>query len=156
MTTETHEEEIEVQVRQIDEPQTVSPEMAQLNEAVRRTILAGIGMVAVSMEEMDKFMKRMAERGELAQKDADKVVNQVMEQLRAAQPGASSVPGVDVEGMQANATATAETVRTSFESSIEQFLNRLNIPSQRDIDELSARVAQLTARVEELRRTIEK
>lgn len=156
MTTETHEEEIEVQVRQIDEPQTVSPEMAQLNEAVRRTILAGIGMVAVSMEEMDKFIKRMAERGEVAQKDADKIVNQVMEQMRAAQLGSTPMAGVDVEGMQANATATAENVRSSFEGNIEQFLNRLNIPSQRDIDELSARVAQLTARVEELRRTIEK
>ncbi len=150
MTTGTHEEEIEVQVRQIDEPQTVSPEMAQLNEAVRRTILAGIGMVAVSMEELDKFIKRMAERGEVAQKDADKVVNQVMEQIRAVQPG--STPPMAGEGVQ----ATAENVRSSFESNIEQFLNRLNIPSQRDIDELSARVAQLTARVEELRRTIEK
>lgn len=147
------QEEIEVQVRQIEEPQATSPEIAQMNEAIRRTMLAGIGMFAVSMEELDKFMKRMAERGEVAQKDADKVINQMMEQLRASQP-AGTTPPLDTEGVQANAEAAAANARNAFESNLEQFLNRMNIPSQRDIDELSARVAQLTARVEELRRTI--
>ena len=37
-------------------------------------------------------------------------------------------------------------------SILEQLLNRMNIPSKRDIDELSAKIAQLAARVEELRR----
>ncbi len=154
MTTNTPEqEEIEVQVRQIEEPQTTSPEIAQMNDAIRRTMLAGIGMFAVATEEMDKFMKRMAERGEVAQKDADKVINQLFEQFRGAQPSSTSSP-LNVEGMQAHANAAATSARTSFESNLEQFLNRMNIPSQRDIDELSARVAQLTARVEELRRTL--
>jgi hypothetical protein len=35
---------------------------------------------------------------------------------------------------------------------MEDFLNRMNIPSKRDIDDLSARIAQLAARVEELRK----
>jgi poly(hydroxyalkanoate) granule-associated protein len=40
-----------------------------------------------------------------------------------------------------------------MEDSFEQFLNRMNVPSKRDIDELSAKIAQLSARVEEVQRT---
>ena len=35
---------------------------------------------------------------------------------------------------------------------MEEFLNRLNIPSKRDIEDLSAKIAQLAVRVEELRK----
>lgn len=38
---------------------------------------------------------------------------------------------------------------------MEEFLNRLNIPSKRDIGELSEKIAQLAARVEELRKSQE-
>jgi poly(hydroxyalkanoate) granule-associated protein len=53
--------------------------------------------------------------------------------------------------------ARREQGRAQFEATlergVEQVLNRLNIPSKRDIDELSIKIAQLAARVEELRQT---
>src|SRR6266540_407444 len=43
-------------------------------------------------------------------------------------------------------------VNRLVERGMEEFLNRLNIPSKRDIEDLSAKIAQLAARVEELRK----
>ena len=39
-----------------------------------------------------------------------------------------------------------------FDRSVESLLDFVNIPSKRDIEELSAKIAQLSARVEELRK----
>jgi poly(hydroxyalkanoate) granule-associated protein len=46
----------------------------------------------------------------------------------------------------------AEKVTTRAQQSMEDFLNWLNIPSKRDIEDLSAKIAQLAVRVEELRK----
>ncbi|WP_287156104.1 phasin family protein [Chloroflexus sp.] len=137
-------EEIEVNVRQIDEtPPQVNPSV-QVFEVVRKLMLAGIGAFALSREEAEAFLNRLVERGELAQKDAQKLFDEAMERFRkTAMPQADQV--------QTNLNNLTAQVETSFE----QFLNRLNIPSKRDIDELSAKIAQLAVRVEELRRAQE-
>jgi len=136
-------EEIEVNVRQIDEKPPVNPSV-QVFEIVRKLILAGIGAFALSREEAEAFLNRLVERGELAQKDAQKLFEEAMENLRK-----TAVPQSDQVQTNLNNLAAR------FETSFEQFLNRLNIPSKRDIDELSAKIAQLALRVEELRRTQE-
>ncbi len=125
-------EEIEVNVRQIDDDN--SSASMPLNEMLRRLMLAGIGAVALSRDEVEGFINRLVERGELAQKDGEKIMHEVMERFR-----------------QRPQTQTAR-FGEQIENSFEQFLNRLNVPSKRDIDELSAKIAQLAARVEELRR----
>lgn len=126
-------EEIEVNVRQIDE--NGEHGAPSLNEVVRRLLLAGIGAVALTRDEVESFVNRLVERGELAQKDGEKIMNEVMERFRQRPQTAKANLGEQIE------------------NSLEQFLNRLNIPSKRDIDELSAKIAQLAARVEELRRS---
>lgn len=137
-------EEIEVNVRQIDEtPPQVNPSI-QVFEVVRKLMLAGIGAFALSREEAEAFLNRLVERGELAQKDAQKLFDEAMERFRN-----TAMPQADQA--QANLNNLTAQVETSFE----QFLNRLNIPSKRDIDELSAKIAQLAVRVEELRRAQE-
>ncbi len=137
-------EEIEVNVRQIDEtPPPVNPSV-QIFEVVRKLMLAGIGAFALSREEAEAFLNRLVERGELAQKDAQKLFEEAAERFRK-----TAMPQTDQ--VQTNLNNLTAQVETSFE----QFLNRLNIPSKRDIDELSAKIAQLAARVEELRRAQE-
>ncbi|NJK80226.1 MAG: poly(hydroxyalkanoate) granule-associated protein [Chloroflexaceae bacterium] len=146
MTTEKHnpeEIEVEVHVRQLDDP-TQPGEVTPVSEIVRRLVLAGVGVVAVTFDEAERLVNRLVERGELAQKDSEKIMAQVMERLRVPTQPMQPQPPV----------ATSSTFASTFESNLEQFLNRLNIPSQRDIDELSAKLAQLTARVEELRRQV--
>ncbi len=136
-------EEIEVNVRQIDEKPPVNPSV-QVFEIVRKLMLAGIGAFALSREEAEAFLNRLVERGELAQKDAQKLFEEAMESFRK-----TAMPQSDQVQTNLNNLAA------QFETSFEQFLNRLNIPSKRDIDELSAKIAQLALRVEELRRAQE-
>ncbi len=125
-------EEIEVNVRHMDDKDS---ESIPMNELLRRLMLAGIGAVALSRDEAENFINRLVERGELAQKDGEKIMQEVMERFRQKPQPQTANLGEQIE------------------NSLEQFLNRLNIPSKRDIDELSTKIAQLAARVEELRRS---
>jgi poly(hydroxyalkanoate) granule-associated protein len=140
----TTTEEIEVNVRQIDDATPAANPTVQAFEVLRKLMLAGVGAFALSREEMEQFLNRLVERGELAQKDAQKLIDESVERFRkTAQP--------QTVQLQSNVSSLGVQVESSFE----QFLNRLNIPSKRDIDELSAKIAQLAARVEELRRANE-
>lgn len=137
----TSAEEIEVNVRQIEEPTTPPEATFQVFEVMRKLLLAGVGAFALSRDEAEAFINRLVERGELAQKDAQRLLDETMAKFRsAAQPRVSQ------------AEHRVSDISTQVENNLEQFLNRLNIPSKRDIDELSAKIAQLSARVEELRR----
>jgi poly(hydroxyalkanoate) granule-associated protein len=138
----TTTEEIEVNVRQIDDAPVAPNPGVQAFEVMRKLMLAGVGAMALSRDEAEQFLNRLVERGELAQKDAQKLIDESVERFRqTAQPQAETVQN------------NVANIGTQVETSLEQFLNRLNIPSKRDIDELSAKIAQLAARVEELRRT---
>jgi poly(hydroxyalkanoate) granule-associated protein len=142
-------EEIEVNVRQIEESTPTPNPSVQMFELMRKLMLAGVGAFALSRDEAETFLNRLVERGELAQKDSQRIMDEMMARLRTVtQPQAAKV-----EHTLTGVSAQVSGISTQVESSLEQFLNRLNIPSKRDIDELSAKIAQLAARVEELRRS---
>lgn len=138
----TAPEEIEVNVRQMEETPAQPNPAAPIFDVVRRMMLAGFGAFALTRDEAEQFLNRLVERGEIAQKDAQHLIDETMTKFRTV-----TVPP----------TTTVETsvnnITTQMETGLEQLLNRMNIPSKRDIDELSAKIAQLAARVEELRRT---
>jgi poly(hydroxyalkanoate) granule-associated protein len=128
-------EEVEVKVREVVENgKEVGGSFIDL---LRKMMLAGVGAVAMSRDETEQFVNKLVERGELAQKDAEKLLRDVQSRLRHNRP--------DVQEQAEKVTARAQ-------QGMEDFLNRLNIPSKRDIEDLSAKIAQLAARVEELRK----
>jgi poly(hydroxyalkanoate) granule-associated protein len=128
-------EEVEVKVRDVvEEGKDAGHSFVEL---LRKMMLAGVGAVAMSRDESEQFVAKLVERGELAQKDAEKLLRDVQSRLRQSRP--------DVQEQ-------AEKVTTRAQQGMEDFLNRLNIPSKRDIEDLSAKIAQLAARVEELRK----
>ena len=128
-------EEVEVQVRDLaEEGKDVGHSFVEL---LRKMLLAGVGAVAMSRDETEQLVAKLVERGELAQKDAEKLLRDVQSRLRQSRPA--------VQGQ-------AEKVTTRAQQGMEDFLNRLNIPSKRDIEDLSAKIAQLAARVDELRK----
>ena len=128
-------EEVEVHVRDMAEQgKEVSHSFVEL---LRKVVLAGVGAVAMSRDETEQLVSKLVERGELAQKDAEKLLRDVQARLRQSRP--------DVQEQ-------AEKVTIRAQQGMEDFLNRLNIPSKRDIEDLSAKIAQLAARVEELRK----
>ena len=128
-------EEVEVEVREVIEDGKEAG--GSFIELLRKVMLAGVGAVAMSRDETEQFVSKLVERGELAQKDAEKLLHDVQSRLRQNRP---------------NVQLQAEKVTTRAQQGMEEFLNRLNIPSKRDIEDLSAKIAQLAARVEELRK----
>ncbi|MFV9507567.1 MAG: phasin family protein [Oscillochloridaceae bacterium umkhey_bin13] len=142
----TAPEEIEVNVRQIEEQATpVEQATAPLIDIVRRMMLAGFGAFALTRDEAEQFLNRLVERGELAQKDAQHLIEDTVARIRQVQ--------VQVPQSPIQVDTNVNNLTHQVENGLEQLLNRMNIPSKRDIDELSAKIAQLAARVEELRRT---
>ena len=128
-------EEVEVKVREVAENGAAAG--ASVVDGLRKLLLASIGAVAMTRDEAEAFLKKLVDRGELAQKDAEKVLREMQSRLRQGRPEVGS---------------QVEKVGARMEHGMEEFLNRLNIPSKRDIDDLSAKIAQLAARVEELRK----
>src|SRR5262245_5547295 len=123
-------EEVEVKVREVAENGAEAGK--SFVEGLRKLLLAGIGAVALSRDEVEAFVNKLVERGELAQKDAEKLLHEFQTRLRQGRP---------------NVQEQTDKVTSRVEQGMEEFLNRLNIPSKRDIEELSVKIAQLTARV---------
>jgi poly(hydroxyalkanoate) granule-associated protein len=123
-------EEVDVKVSEVE---AVDGTASPLFDGLRRLLLASIGAVALTRDETETFVNKLVERGELAQKEGEKLIHEVSNRVRQGRP-------------------QVEEVEERVESGMEHFLNRLNIPSKRDIDELSAKIATLAARVEELRK----
>lgn len=103
-------------------------------EMTRKVLLAGIGAVALTQEEVEKFVNKLVDRGEIAEKDGRKLINDVMDKRRKK----------------------TEEVRTEAEDEldkrIEQLLERMNVPTKDDIDALSAKITTLTKKVDELKK----
>lgn len=102
-----------------DEQEKRSP----LYEATRKVMLAAIGAAAIAQEELDGFLSRLAERGELAERDARNLA----------------------EEMKTRRREVIDERRAEFQS-------RRGTPITReDIDHLSNRVAELARQLEELK-----
>ncbi len=111
-------------------------------DTMRRMLLASVGAVAMTLDEAETLVGKMVERGELAQKDGQKLLKQLRSRVNPRGGKAEQL-----------ASERAEKVSERFEAGMEDVLSRLNIPSKRDIEELSARIAQLSARIEELKKS---
>ena len=101
-------------------------------QQMKRVLLAGMGAAAMAQEEMDTFLKKLVEKGEIAEQDSKKWMKEFMEKGRKQ---------------------TLDTVHNIEENSmegLEKLLGRLNIPTKKDLENLSERVELLAKRVEEL------
>jgi len=108
-------------------------ERHMLFESSRRVLLAGIGAIALAQDEIEDFVDKLVERGEIAEKDGKKLVKEVMEKRKKR-------PHFGEEEMHKRAKA---------------MLERLNVPTKTDIETLSEKIAALTKKVDELKKNQE-
>lgn len=116
-------EEVVEQVQQ-EAKEKVSP----LLDAVRRVLLASIGAVALAADEIEDFVNKLVERGEIAEKDGRKLVKDVLERRKEMSP-----------------------IEQKLDRQMDRFLTRLNIPTRDDVESLSARIADLSKKIDELK-----
>jgi len=135
-----HDEQktVQEQVREvaIDVRNEMIVQSANLYLMARKALLASLGAVAMTMDEANGFVDKLVERGEMAEVDAQKLIDE----LRTRSNEREKV----VAEARRNAVNKAG---MALEESVEVILNRLNVPSKSDIDALSKKISALTHKV---------
>lgn len=103
-------------------------EAKPLFEASRRVLLAAIGAAALAQDEIEDFVKKLVDRGEIAEKDGRRLVKEVLERRGK----------------------TAHEVEDRANEMLQEALKRMHIPSKKDMDELSEKIAALSQKIDEL------
>ncbi len=112
------------------EPVADGADRNPLLDTVRKVLLASIGAVALAQDEMEDFVNKLVERGQIAEQDARKLLKDVTER-------------------RTRTTARAE---ETLDRRVEELLGRMNVPTKSDLDMLSAKITALTRKVDELKK----
>ena len=97
----------------------------KLQEAMHRMMLATVGTVGLVQDEVEHFVNKAVERGEIAEKEARKTVHDVTEKRKGAEK--------------------------DIDKRFEDMLVRLNIPTKTDLTALNDKISDLTKKVEALK-----
>lgn len=108
-------------------------ESGTLLEGLRRILMAGIGVAVLAQEEIEDFVTKLVDRGEIAENDGRSLVSDVLERRRSELQRRSREAGSEVDRR------------------IEGMLTRLNVPTQSEIKQLSDQISELSKKVDELR-----
>jgi poly(hydroxyalkanoate) granule-associated protein len=121
----------------IDVRNEVIVQSANLYLLVRRVLLASIGAMALSAEEVSELLARLAER--IAEADMQKL----LAEIRAA----SRKREAEITKARDELTSKAE---VALEDSVETILQRLNVPKKVELEELSRKIGHLNDKVTRL------
>ena len=108
-------------------------ESSPLYEVSRRLLLAAIGAATLAQDELEDFVRRLVERGEIAEKDGKSLVKEILEKRNI----------------------TKHEIEIKAHKRIHDALDHWNIPTREDINDLSEKITALTQKVEELRKSKE-
>jgi poly(hydroxyalkanoate) granule-associated protein len=114
---------------------------SSLMEAVHKVLLAGIGAAALAQEEIEDFVNRLVERGEIAEADGKKMMKDVLEKRK------------QMVKMPAKPAVQPKKITSDIEKRIEELMAKMNIPTKDEIDALSAKITVLTKKVDELKKS---
>jgi poly(hydroxyalkanoate) granule-associated protein len=119
--------------------------------AVRRVLMAGVGVVVLTKDEIEDFVSKLIERGEIAEQDGRRLIREVLHRQREeAAEVATKVEGV-AEKMQDETGKQITRAESMLDQRIESILGRLNVPSKSDIDALSQKISLLAEKVDALK-----
>jgi len=112
----------------VEEPKDKSQH--QMMEMIRRMFLATIGAAVIAQEEIEVLVNRLVERGEIAEKDGKKLINEMM----------------------AKRKSQTTDVGEEISKNVESVLSRMNIPSKADVDALGQKITGLSKKIDELKK----
>jgi poly(hydroxyalkanoate) granule-associated protein len=104
-------------------------ECSTLSGLVRKVLLVGMGAMALTQEEVEKFVNKLVERGEIAEQDGKKLLHDVSEKRKK----------------------DASKAQAELDKRVEDLLGRMNVPTKADIDALSGKITELSKKVDELK-----
>jgi len=112
-----------------EEPK-VEQETSPMYEGVRKLVLASVGAVAMAQEELEILINKLVERGELAEIEGKKLLNELKEKRKKK-------------------TAKAE---KEINKQVEELMTSMNVPTKDDIDALGKKINDLDKKVDELKK----
>jgi poly(hydroxyalkanoate) granule-associated protein len=107
---------------------TVEEVHGPLYEASRRVLLASIGAIALAQDEIEDFVEKLVERGEIAEKDGKKLVREVIDKRKK-----------DVSKAE-----------DELNKRIDEVVERMDVPTKTDIDALGDQIDELSNKVDAL------
>ena len=109
---------------------TETVDRISLFEASRKVLLAGIGAVALAQDEIEDFIGKLVERGEIAEQDGKRLFSEIMDKRKKG----------------------ANKAEDEFTKRVEEILDRMNVPTKDDINKLGQKITNLTKKVDELKK----
>jgi poly(hydroxyalkanoate) granule-associated protein len=106
---------------------------------VRKVLLSSLGAVALTVDEANELLARLVERGEVAEADLQKMINELRAQRARS----------EAEAVKAR-NELAKKASSTLEDSVETILTRLNVPNKSDIEDLSRKISHLNEKVSAL------
>ncbi len=97
-----------------------------MQDWMKRMMLFGVGLAALTREKTEEFVKELVKKGELSEKEGRELVRELMEKSKKV----------------------TRDLEAKTEEMVAATLQRLNIPTRKELDELKERVAKLEKRGE--------
>jgi poly(hydroxyalkanoate) granule-associated protein len=114
-----------------------------IRESAQQIWLAGLGAFGKAQEEGAKVFEALVKEGKVLEGKTRRLAETKMSEM-------STQWGKTATDATAKAAATWDKLEQVFENRVARALNRLGVPTNRDIEQLSKRVATLTASVQKL------
>ena len=92
-------------------------------DLIKKTILTGIGIASLTKDKIEELGKKLAEESKLSEEEGRKLINDLLKQSDEAR----------------------KNLETQVEKLVKSTLERLDIPSKKEMDELKARIKNLEA-----------
>ena len=97
-------------------------------EIARKVLLAGIGATVLAQDEIEEFVTRLVERGEIAEKDGVKLVQEMLEQPKRRM----------------------EKTEVEIKRHVDKILDQSNVLTKNDFEDLKQKIAELEKKIDAL------
>lgn len=129
---------VKVAAKKVEEKATL---LTDVKHAARQIWLAGLGAYSKAGQEGAGYLKDLIKSGESVEKQGKKLVT---EQVEAA----NDTVKTSVSSVKEKVEVQLDKVEKAFDARVASALNRLGIPSKKDVAALSAKLDELSAVLE--------
>ena len=140
---------VKKKVEKVEKAESKTTVLSDVKLYARRIWLAGLGAYAKAGAEGVDYFKELVKAGEGVEKQGKKLVD---EQVEAANSQFDSVKS-SVTGVKDKVEVQFDKIEKAFDDRVASALNRIGIPSRKDVEALSAKLDELSALLEHVART---
>ena len=101
--------------------------MSDLNELIRKTVLTGIGLAALTKEKIEEVVKEVVEKGKLSEKEGKEFIDELLKKSED----------------------TKEKVEGQIEKAVQATLKKMNLVTRDDLSKLEKQIKQLKKSIKE-------